>query len=360
MPAFFRPLRPLLIGWVCSLLVNALLSLVLASQIAATISLPLGVVWRTATLVWLPWALVAPLIFRLVSHLPLERVRWRLALPTHLLCGIAIVCFCTTWREALLPRPPDPFPSSGVPVAGSPWHTPPSSRQRWVFALLSQCLPIYLVLVSTAHAFSFYRRTLAQASSLDQARLASLKMQLQPHFLFNSLNAIAELVHRNPDAADEMIVALSKLLRLSLETSGEQMLPLHRELEFVKNYLAIEHVRFGDRLRFELDVPADTQAALVPAFLLQPLVENAVRHGLEPRSGAGLLTVSAQRLGTMLRLSVADNGVGLTLEKPLREGIGLSNTRARLNALFDGAASLELDPGAGLAVHVTIPFRSMT
>ncbi len=219
-------------------------------------------------------------------------------------------------------------------------------------------LPLYLAVVSVAHSFYFYRRSLARDTSLAQARLAALKMQLQPHFLFNSLNAIAELVHKDPDAADEMLVGLSSLLRLSLETSGEQMLPLRREMEFVEHYLAIEHVRFGDRLRFELEVSPDTQAALVPAFLLQPLVENAVRHGLEPRAGAGRLTVRACRRGASLQLSVADNGVGLSEAAPWREGIGLTNTRARLNALFDGAASLELCRGDGLTVHVTMPFRT--
>ena len=135
---------------------------------------------------------------------------------------------------------------------------------------------------------------------------------------------------------------------MSLETSGEQLLPLRRELEFVESYLAIEHARFGDRLRFELDISPETHGALVPAFLLQPLVENAVRHGLEPRAGAGVLVVRAHRSGPALQLSVSDNGIGLADDQPMREGIGLSNTRARLHALFDGAATLELRRGDGV------------
>ena len=153
-----------------------------------------------------------------------------------------------------------------------------------------------------------------------------------------------------------MLVALSSLLRLSLETSGEQLLPLGRELEVVRRYLSIEHIRFGDRLCFTFDVAPDTQAALVPAFLLQPLVENSVRHGLEPRGGPGALTVSARRDGPNLRLSVSDNGVGIPAHRPLHEGIGLSNTRARLRVLFDDAASVELEHGEGLTINITLPF----
>jgi LytS/YehU family sensor histidine kinase len=183
-------------------------------------------------------------------------------------------------------------------------------------------------------------------------------MQLQPHFLFNSLNAIAALVHTNPEGADEMLAALSELLRLTLETSGAQELPLQQELQFVERYLAIEHVRFGDRLRFDLDVPPDTHAAMVPTFLLQPLVENAVRHGLEPQSGAGLLTVRARREDRMLRISIADNGVGLGNGTAKHEGIGLTNTRARLWALYRDQASLELRNADGLSVDIILPFRT--
>jgi len=219
-------------------------------------------------------------------------------------------------------------------------------------------------LISAAHALLFYRRSkererrsLELEATLAKSRLEALTMQLQPHFLFNALNAIAALVHKNPDAADEMLAALSDLLRLTLETSREQELPLRRELEFVERYLMIEHVRFGDRLQFELDVAPETEAALVPTFLLQPLVENAVRHGLEPRSGNGKLVIRARRDNGSLRLSVEDNGVGLSDGKPGREGIGLANTRARLHELYDGAANVELRNRDGLTVELTLPFR---
>ena len=356
MRSFLQPIRPLLKAWGWSFLIYGGLALVLVGQFAWSFSMPAGEGWRMAARDWLPWALVSPLLFQLVSALPLERARWRLALPVHVLCAVVVVGLSAWWGEIVLPPPAPPQAIIGSPSSARP--NPPTGPRRWIFPVLFFRLPIYLAVVSVAHSIYFYRRSLARDASLSQAHLQALKMQLQPHFLFNSLNAIAELVHRDPDAADEMLVALSGLLRLSLETSGEQLLPLRRELQFVERYLDIEHVRFGDRLRFQLDIAPDTYPALVPAFLLQPLVENAVRHGLEPRAGEGLLIVSAQRDGSTLRLSVSDNGVGLSDAAPLRKGIGLSNTRARLDALFGGTAHLELRGSEGLTVNIVLPFRT--
>ena len=351
--------RSLLQAWVWSFLVFGLLALVVVGQFAWTASLPAGEAWRMVARDWLPWAVLSPLLFRLVARFPLERPRWQVVLPVQVLCAITVVSLVAWWGEIVLPPPAQPpAPNHAAPGPTLPPHDSPS--HRWLFVGLFFRLPIYLAVISVAHSVHFYRRSIARDSSLTQARLEALKMQLQPHFLFNSLNAIAELVHRDPDAADDMIAALSHLLRLSLETSGEQFLPLRRELDFVERYLAIEHVRFGDRLRFVLDVPPDTHAALVPAFLLQPLVENAVRHGLEPRAGHGILTLRARRERDILHLSVADNGVGLHPAQPLREGIGLGNTRARLHALFDGTAHLHLHQRDGLTVEITFPFRTAT
>ena len=283
---FFRPSSWWLKAWGWSFLVFGLIALVVVGQVVWSMSIPLREAWSMAARDWLPWAVVSPLLFRLVSRLPLERSRWRLALPVHLLCGIVVVGLYTWWGEIVLPPP---HPTHAAHAAGDETGRPGSqpNHRPWMFAILFFRVPIYLAVISIAHALYFYRRSLEREHSLGQAHLAALRMQLQPHFLFNSLNAIAELVHRDPDAADEMLVALSSLLRLSLETSGEQLLPLRRELEFVGSYLAIEHARFGDRLQFEWDVSPETHGALVPAFLLQPLVENAVRHGLEPRAGGG-------------------------------------------------------------------------
>ncbi len=378
--SLFQPLRPLLKGWLLSFLVFGLLAFVLVGQFALAVSMTLDSALRMAARDWLPWAVVAPLIFRLVSRLPLERQRWKIAWPVHVLCGLATIALCNWWAENVLRSRFSPGPrrvelrAGSSPAETTNKVTEEQRRERprhggWeprrppfnALFLIGFRLPIYLAIVSVAHAMLFYRRSQERdrlEASLARARLEALKMQLQPHFLFNSLNAIGALVHKDPDAADEMLAALSDLLRLTLETSGEQELPLRRELEFVERYLAIEHVRFGDRLRFEVDVAPETFAALVPTFLLQPLVENAVRHGLEPRSGAGVLMIRARRVGGTLRLSVTDNGIGLPNGKPEREGIGLSNTRARLRELYGGAASLELRNADGLLVEVTVPFRT--
>jgi LytS/YehU family sensor histidine kinase len=246
-------------------------------------------------------------------------------------------------------------------LSGPPGSFRPSFA---VFFLVGFRLPIYLAIVSLAHALHFYRRSrerehrsLELTASLAQARLEALKMQIQPHFLFNALNAISALVHKDPEAADEMIGALSDFLRLTLESSGEQELPLRRELEFVERYLAVEKVRFGERLRFSIEAAPDTMAALVPALLLQPLVENAVRHGLEPQLRPGTLSIRAQREGDALLLSITDDGAGLPKTHPSREGIGLANTRARLRELYGDRARLELRNEKGVSVRIALPYR---
>lgn len=347
MRAFFQPLGPLLRAWAWSALVCGVLAFALVGQFVWSGAMPANEGWRIVAREWAPWAVISPLLIRLVSRVPLGRARWQVASAVHLISMIVVVGLYTWWAEALFPPP-------GMALAG---HGPPPPH-RWVFGVLFFRLPIYLTVVSVAHSVYFRGRALERDSSLASARLEALKMQLQPHFLFNALNAIAELVHLDPNVADEMLVALSRLLRLSLDTSAEQLLPLRRELELVKSYLAIEHVRFGDRLRFEVDAPPEVQEALTPAFLLQPLVENAVHHGLEPRAGAGVLKIRAVRIGASLRLTVSDNGVGVVAGAPLREGIGIANTRARLHVLFDDAASLFLRSEGGFTAEVTIPFRT--
>lgn len=380
---FFLPFQPLLKGWLLSFAVFALLALVLVGQFALAVSMPWELALRTAIRDWLPWALLTPLIFRLVSRLPLERSRRKTAWPVHIFCGIATIALCNWWAESVFPpaprggpggRRPEPraeiardgkdnLRNAPPPQRGPPRGDGPRRRPFNAFFLIGFRLPIYLAIVSVAHAVLFSRRSQERdrlEASLAKARIEALKMQLQPHFLFNSLNSIAALVHRDPHAADEMLAGLSDLLRLTLESSGEQELPLSEELKFVERYLAIEHVRFGERLRFEIDIAPDVRGALVPTFLLQPLVENAVHHGLEPQQGTGLLSIRAWREGPRLRLTVADNGPGLADESPHREGIGLANTRARLRELYGNAATLELKSGDGMKVEISLPFRLAT
>ncbi len=216
------------------------------------------------------------------------------------------------------------------------------------------------------HYYQRYREREAQAVELRrelvQARLDSLRMQLTPHFLFNTLHAVSALIHENPEAADRVVARLSELLRLSLDQSRPQEVPLSEELGFLDRYLEIEQTRFGDRLRVEKQVEPEVLAALVPYLILQPLVENAIRHGIEPREDTGRLLIQARRNNGNLELRVRDNGDGLadSPEASPPEGIGLSNTRSRLQHLYGDKFVLELTDanGGGLEARISIPFRT--
>ncbi len=188
-------------------------------------------------------------------------------------------------------------------------------------------------------------------------------MQLHPHFLFNTLHSISALVHKDPDAADRMIARLGDFLRLTLDTAATQEVPLRQELNFLNCYLEIERIRFHDRLTTRLHVEPQTLSCRVPNLILQPIVENAIRHGIGPRSAPGRIEISAKRDHGSLRIEVRDNGPGLpAISKPngrAREGVGLANTRERLAQLYGGSHRLELKnaPDGGLVVTLEIPAR---
>ncbi len=197
------------------------------------------------------------------------------------------------------------------------------------------------------------RTELELRSNLAEARMQSLKMQLQPHFLFNTLNAIATLIHKNPRAADEMLGELSELLRTALEAPDWHS--LEREMNFLNQFLRIQQMRFGDRLRVTTRVEPEALGAEVPAMILQPIVENALRHGIEAQVGPGQLEVVARRIDDSLELVVSDNGRSLNGE--WREGIGLKNTRARLQQHFGSRHQFEIQRGErGTTVRFLLPF----
>ncbi|MGH9903938.1 MAG: sensor histidine kinase, partial [Pyrinomonadaceae bacterium] len=227
-------------------------------------------------------------------------------------------------------------------------------------------LMVYLIILTIVFAFDYYRKfrqgKLSAAelrAQLAQAQLQALKMQLHPHFLFNTLNAISELVYRDPETADQMVTQLSDMLRISLEQVGTQEVPLKQELEFLGKYLEIEQTRFRERLRVDMRIDPSALDACVPNMILQPIVENAVRHGVAPRASGGTIEIRAERHNGVLRLDVRDDGRGL-VEDPFqsngRGGVGLTNTRARLEHLYGAAHRFELRsaPGRGLTVSMSI------
>jgi len=226
----------------------------------------------------------------------------------------------------------------------------------------------YGSLAGLAHAIHFYgryrereKRALVLESNLSRARLSTLQAQLQPHFLFNTLNAIATLLRRDVKAAEATLMSLSELLRLSLSRSEQQEIPLREEMHFLDRYLEIQQTRFGDRLRFEQQIEPEVLDCLVPTLLLQPLVENAIRHGLEPSPNPGTIRVKAHRREAMLELSVEDDGVGLNraAKDTPAGGIGLSNLRARLEALYGSQQQLRVSEreGGGVIVQLVLPCK---
>lgn len=196
---------------------------------------------------------------------------------------------------------------------------------------------------------------------LAEAHLETLRLQLQPHFLFNTLHTASALVETRPAATRKVLSDLGDLLRASLDRGPEPEVSLRREIDLVGRYIDIQRARFGDRLTFEIDAPAECLDLAVPPMMLQPLVENSIRHGLADRPGKGAVRIRCSLSGALLRISIDDDGVGLA-EGALREGVGLGNTRARLAGLYGSAAGVEIEanPEGGATVRVHIPARPIT
>ena len=302
------------------------------------------------------WAAGTLVVLWLANRFPVEgRVWWRNVL-FHLLSATFFVVLISAVFQTVFQyfNPP-----------GKPFSL--SNTLQWIIFNSSENYGIYGLILLLNQVFRYYwryREGELRASQLEtqltQAQLQALKMQLHPHFLFNTLHSISALVHRDPDTADRMIARLGDFLRLTLDNSGAQEVSLQKELEFLKCYLDIERVRFQDRLTTSLDVEPRALDSTVPNLILQPIVENALRHGLSHRS-AGHLEISAKRYNGSLRIQVKDNGPGLSaITRPktnTREGLGLSNTRARLEQLYGAAHRFEIEnaPGGGLVVTLEIP-----
>jgi two-component system, LytTR family, sensor kinase len=295
------------------------------------------------------WAALAPLVIALSRRFPFtRRSLWRSTI-VHLPASL-VVSFIKLVIDQLLRRLLFGFST---------------------YMLISSLAPNFLFywgIVAAAHGFAYYRSSKEKelrASQLEarlaQARLQVLQMQLHPHFLFNTLNAISELVHEDPETADRMIAGLSDLLREALLAGDVREVPLRRELELLGRYLEIQQARYGDRLRVEIDVEPAARDVLVPHLLLQPVVENAIRHGLGARADAGRIRIEARCAARTLAIRVEDDGPGLAAATAgLREGVGLGNTRARLRELYGALGTLDIGdrPGGGARVTLTIPLRA--
>ncbi|HEX8129102.1 MAG TPA: histidine kinase [Pyrinomonadaceae bacterium] len=305
------------------------------------------------------WALVTPLAFWLAGRYRLEQERWRRNLLLHILfstaCAILVGCMLYAFNSVYWDKPKG--------TTSALWLI-----CRTVILNASENYGIYGLILLARHALDYYRRYTAGErraaqlqTQLAEAQLQALKMQLHPHFLFNTLHSISALVYKDVEAADKMIARLGDFLRLTLENSGTQEVSLQQELEFLKCYLEIERIRFQDRLTTTLDIDAQALDVQVPNLILQPIVENAIRHGIAPRSAPGRIDILAERKNGTLRIRIKDNGPGLTLNRSFdgsfKEGVGLANTRARLAQLYGAAHRFELanDPRGGLIVTMEIP-----
>jgi two-component system, LytTR family, sensor kinase len=309
---------------------------------------------------WYVPALLTPLIFRLAYRFRVDGPHWLRALGVHVFCAcsFAVVHWACMISTRLL------LFENANKAATIPWLV---FLQRQFLQNLDWTLMVYSTIVGLSYALAYNRESQAGAiraaqleTRLAEARLRTLEAELHPHFLFNTLHAISTLVHTNPDSADRMISRLSDLLRLTFDRSGAPRVSLQEELEFLQKYLEIEQTRFHDRLSVRFDIDPETLDAEVPRLILQPLVENAIKHGVSPKPGNGLVQIVSRRQDGVLWLEVSDNGVGLSsgARDRLRRGIGLSNTRDRLECLYGSRHKIEFSDGStGLAVRLEIPFQ---
>jgi two-component system LytT family sensor kinase len=311
---------------------------------------------------WYLWALFTPLIFWYAGRFPIERRNWPRRAAALVIFGLIVAPVQVSLEIAI-----------NLTLAAKVFHMPAAELAQRL-ALIDRIILVesftgfltYAVIVGVSYAFDFYQkyrerdvRASELKSQLARAELQNLKMQLHPHFLFNTLNTISVLMVKDTRAANRMLVHLSDLLRSTLETVGTHEVTLKQELEFLERYLEIERTRFQDRLSVEMKVEPEVLDARVPNLILQPLVENAIRHGIAPLLASGMVEINARRENGMVQLEVRDNGPGINGASGLKEGVGLSNTRARLVQLYgkDHRFELHNTEGGGLLVCVAIPFH---
>ncbi len=292
------------------------------------------------------WAILTPVVLWLGARFSIQKKNWWRTVPLQILFAVVFAIIHV------------PIFTLTLPLIG---YESSARVARSVFlARFHSDLLTYWLLVGLRHAVDYYRKFQDRELKATQleARLAEtqlqvLKMQLQPHFLFNTLHAISALVHKDAEAADRMITRLAEFLRLTLDTVGVQEIELRGELESLDKYLEIEQVRFGNRLTVVRSIEPQTLDLLVPNLILQPLVENALRHSIAPRAAGGRIEIRASREGNNLVIDVVDDG-NASETIPLREGVGLTNTRARLQQLYGPVQAVEILAGQGAGFRVTL------
>jgi two-component system LytT family sensor kinase len=305
------------------------------------------------------WALATPLVLWLVRRYPIDKQNWLRNLLMHLLASTLLIFILGVIGHIILHL-------NHGRTAGRPYMF--ANSLRHAVNNYSEGMGVYLLIAFLAYAYSYYlryRQGELRASQLEaqlsQAQLQALKMQLHPHFLFNTLHSISALLHKDKEAARKMITRLGDFLRLTLENSGTQEVTLKEEMEFLRCYLEIERIRFQDRLTTRVHVDPEALDTRVPNLILQPIVENAIRHGIAPRSTPGEIEIHAKQEDGFLRIQIRDNGSGLPInrstESLFKKGLGLANTASRLDRLYGARHRFEIanNPGGGLAVTMEIP-----
>jgi two-component system, LytTR family, sensor kinase len=320
--------------------------------------------WRQALLLsltlWWSWGLLTPLILWTDRQIPVSSKQLGRRVLAHILPSLVVASVYVYLLGALRA-------AFGI----AEWNGMAGTKVlvdslRGMF--LWNCLTYWLIL-GAWQAYRYYHHYLANELRLErleknfsEARLNALRMQLDPHFLFNALNTISSQLERDPKLARGMIEHLGDLLRLSLESKDRQEVPLAEEMAFLEHYLAIQKIRFGDQLRVETQIAPEVKYASVPCLFVQPLVENAIRHGISRRASGGTVMVSANRVGNRLDIRVLDNGVGLPVGWTLENsgGVGLSVTRQRVAGLYpDGETRFAVNQraGGGTEVEISLPLR---
>lgn len=347
-----------LTGWVWIAAIWCGAALFDASQTLLTMHLVgVGKAWLRPFLIvfisWLPWALATPFIVELARRWPIVPGEIFKAMSLHLAAFAAISATAEGWSALLQ-------------VIFDPWHrkTPPTFVDTWSDLLLEQTVTFviaYALILAATYVVDSREKMARQNEELARAQLAALRSQMDPHFMFNTLNSIASLVYdQRGEAAVGMIVGLSELLRRASEDSHRAQVTLQEEVEYLQRYIDIQKIRFGERLRVSIDIPNELLAIQVPSLLLQPLVENAIKHGVSKRRSGGEVRVAGVSRDGALRLTVYNDGPCEQEDMALApHRVGLGNLRTRLKILHGDRSSLLLQPAeeGGVEVIVTLPLQ---